>query len=77
MGHDVLVIDEVYSFNEKNSRFEVLTTIWHKFTLRTQNTMNFKLCVIIGRVLGFFVVVNPFMQRKNFLNFDKGWAVIV
>ena len=56
IGHDVLLINEVHNVNERNSVFEMLTTIGYKIIFWTQSRMNCNLCEIIRRDLGFIVL---------------------
>ena len=46
---------------------------------RTQNKMNWGLCRIIRKGLGFIIVVHRFLQTQKFSNFDKAehWILIV
>ena len=77
--HDFRLINEVHNVIEGNSLFEVLTTIWYKIILWTQNRMNCKLYNVIWRDLGFIVVAHRFLQREKLFNFDKieHWILIV
>ena len=61
IGHDVLLINEVHNAVEKNSLFEILTTIWYKIIFWMQNRMNCKLCRIIKRDVGFTVAAHRFL----------------
>ena len=71
IGYDAFLVNEVYNVIERNSPFEILTTILFKIILWTQNRMNFKLCRMIRRDLGFIVVVHRFLRREKLFNFDN------
>ena len=69
--NDVITIIEMHNIIEENSLFEILTTVWYKIIFWTQNRMNCKLCSIMRRDLGLWVVAHRFLQRKKLFNFDK------
>ena len=75
IGYDVLLVNEVHNVIKRNRLFDIWTTIWYKITLRAQNRMKCKLCRIIRREYGFFIVVHRFLQREKLFNFCKGWAL--
>ena len=71
ISHHVLLVNKLYNVIKGNTPFDIRTTISYKIIFRTQNRMNCKLCRIIRREYGFFVVVHRFLQRKKLFNFDK------
>ena len=72
LSYDVLFVKEVHNVIKTNRLFGIRTTICYKIIFRRQNRINCKLCRIIRREYGFFVVVHRFLQREILFNSYKG-----
>ena len=79
ISHDVFLINEVHIGVRRNRLFEKLTTFWIKIGFLTQSRLNYMPCIIIGRFLGFVVVVDRFMQKEKLFisNKVKHWILFV
>ena len=79
ISYDVLLVNEVHNVIKRNRLSDNRTTIWYKIIFRTQIRMNCKLCRIIRREYGLFVVVHRFLQRKKYSISTKAehWNLIV
>ena len=64
-GHDVFLVNELHKIIKRNSRFEILTTIWYETNFWTQDKMNCKLWRIIRKDLGFIVVAHCSSKCKS------------
>ena len=79
ISHDVFLINEVHIVVRGNCLLEKLTIFWWKIGFLTQSRLNYMPCIIIGRFLGFIVVVDRFMQKEKLFNSNKvkHWILIV
>ena len=76
IDNNVLLVNEVHNVIKRNRLSDIRSTFWYKIIFQTQNRMNCKLCRIILRESGFFVVLHRFLQREKLFNLYKGWALI-
>ena len=64
---------------QKMILYQIVARISYKISFWTQNRMNWKLCRIMRRDLGFIVAAHRFLYREKLFNFDKieHWILIV